>query len=186
MGIVKQNLLTKGFSGKIGDEIVFRQIGSATHFAKRPRKREVLTPGQAAHQEVFRAAIYYAKAILLDPAAKAAYETWAQSTNLKSAQIAAVTDYLKQPKIARVHSDSYQGAIGNVIFIVGEDHHKLYKVEVTIKRADGTVVETGEAIRQEQDWKYVATQANAAVAGSTIVINAKDRPGKEVTFEKVL
>lgn len=186
MGIVKENLLTKGFSGKIGDEIVFRQIDGTTRFAKRPRKRTTLTPNQAAKQEKFTAAVFYAKASLLNETTRAAYVELAKLANLKSAYTAAVLDYLSEPTIALVHTDAYKGDEGDVIFILGEEHFKLHQVEVTITLANGTVVESGAATRQENDWMYVATQANAAVAGSKIVVKAKDRIGKESTFEKVL
>ena len=97
MGQVKENLLTKGFSGRIGDEIVFRQVGNRTTFAKRPRKRNSVTTNQAAQQAQFKKAVYYSKSVLLDPALREEYQNLANEANLKSAYTAVVTDYLKQP-----------------------------------------------------------------------------------------
>jgi hypothetical protein len=186
MGLVKENLLTKGFSGRIGDEIVFRQVGNRTMFAKRPRKRTTLTPGQAAHQQQFQKAVYYAKSALLDPAVKAVYQSMANEASLRSAFNAAVTDYLKEPQIASVYTDNYSGEKGVVLFIATVDMFKIQNVIVTIKRADGTVIETGQAIRDQENWKYVTTQPNASVPGTKIIVQAKDRPGKQATLEKVL
>jgi hypothetical protein len=84
MGSVKENLLTKGFSGRIGDEIVFRQVGGRTQFAKRPRKRTTLTPNQSAHRDAFLKAVYYAKSVLLDPVAKAEYQSLAKEAVSKA------------------------------------------------------------------------------------------------------
>jgi hypothetical protein len=186
MGKVKENLLTKGFSGRIGDEIVFRQVGDRTMFAKRPRKRATLTPGQAAHRAQFQKAVYYSKSVLLDPAVRAEYEALAKEANLKSAYTAVVTDYLKEPQIASVFTDNYKGEAGVAIYVAAVDHFKLKQVTVTIKRADGTIIETGPATREAENWKYVVTQPNANVAGTRFVINANDRPGKQTTFEKVI
>jgi hypothetical protein len=186
MGSVKENLLTKGFSGRIGDEIVFRQVGNRTMFAKRPRKRSTLTPGQTAHQQQFQNAVYYAKSALMDPAAKSVYQDMAKEANLRSAYNAAVTDFLKEPKIASVYTDNYKGVAGAVLFIAAVDMFKIQSVIVTIKRADGTVIETGQAVRDQENWKYVTTQPNASIPGTKIIVQAKDRPGKQATFEKVL
>jgi hypothetical protein len=108
MGNVQENLLTKGFSGKIGDEIVFRQVGNRTLFAKRPRKRSSLTPNQVTHQARFRDAVFFAKTMLLDPVLKEEYQSLARQFNLRSAYNAAVTDFLKEPQIALVYTDNYK------------------------------------------------------------------------------
>jgi hypothetical protein len=186
MGQVKENLLTKGFSGRIGDEIVFRQIGGRTMFAKRPRKRDTFTPGQAAHRAQFQKAVFYSKSVLQDPAVRAEYVAVAKEANLKSAYTAVVTDYLKEPKIASVFTDNYKGAAGEVIFIAPVDVFKIKQVSVTIIRADGSVIETGAAVREDQNWSYVTKQPNPSIAGTKFVIKASDRPGKQTTFEKVI
>jgi hypothetical protein len=73
-----------------------------------------------------------------------------------------------------------------VIYIAPVDSFKIKQMTVTITRADGTVIETGPAVREEQTWKYVTSKPNAAVAGTKFVIKASDRPGKQTTFEKVI
>lgn len=186
MGNVKDNLLTKGFSGKIGDEIVFRQVGNRTLFAKRPRKRTSLTANQEVQQSRFRDAVFYAKTVLLDAAMKTMYENLAKQFNLRSAYNAAVTDFLKEPKVAFVYTDNYKGEVGNVLFITTVDDFKIKTLTVTLMRADNSIIETGEAIAEQGQWKYVTTQVNAAIAGTKLTILAKDRPGKETTFEKVM
>jgi hypothetical protein len=186
MGNVQDNLLTKGFSGKIGDEIVFRQVGNRTLFAKRPRKRAGLTPNQETQQARFRDAVFFAKTMLLDPAIKEEYQNLAKQFNLRSAYNAAVTDFLKEPQIALVYTDNYKGVAGNVLFITAVDDFKIKTATVTLLRADNTVIETGPALAEQGQWKYITTQANAQVAGTKVVITAKDRPGKETTFEKVI
>jgi signal peptidase I len=186
MGNVKENLLTKGFSGKIGDEIVFRQVGNRTMFAKRPRKRTTFTPNQATQRTIFRDAVLFAKAALLDPATRAEYNDVAEAFSLRSAFNAAITDYLKHPEIALVYTNSYKGEVGNVIFILAKDAFKVKSATVTLQRADGTLIETGPAVAEQGQWKYIATQANDPVAGTRVIVNVKDRLGKETNDEKVL
>lgn len=183
MGKVKENLLTKGFSGKIGDEIVFRQVGNRTLFAKRPRRRigSTSTP----QRDLFAKAVVFAKTMLLDPAIRADYQNRAKLAGLASAYSAAVTDYLKAPKINSIDTDYYKGAVGDVIWIIALDDFKLQSMTITLQRADGSVIESGLAILEEGRWKYVATQANAE-AGIKIIAVATDRPGKEAHLEKVL
>lgn len=185
MGKVKENLLTKGFSGKIGDEIVFRQVGNRTMVAKRPRKSTIVSPKQQPQRDLFAKAVVFAKTMLLDPAIRADYQNRAKLAGLASAYSAAVTDYLKAPKINSIDTDYYKGAVGDVIWIIALDDFKLQSMTVTLQRADGSVIESGLAILEEGRWKYVVTQANAE-AGIKVIAVATDRPGKEARLEKVL
>lgn len=186
MGIVKNNLVTKGFSGKMGDDIVFRQVGDQTQFAKAGRRRASFTDSQVAQQERFLSAVMYAKSALLDPATKELYTLMAAKAGLRSAFSAAVTDHLTPPKIASVFTGNYKGGVGNTLFIAAVNDFKITEVIVTIQRADSTVVETGAAVLDGGSWKYTATVANAEYIDNKIVVRAKDRLGKETVFEHVL
>jgi hypothetical protein len=186
MGKVKNNLLTKGFSGRIGDEIVFRQVGDRTLFAKRPRASTVLSPAQEAQRNLFGKAVVFAKTMMLDPAIKADYENRARLAGLGSAFSAAITDYLRAPGITSIETDYYKGAPGDAIWVVALDDFKLQRVVVTVQRSDGSVLETGEAVLESGRWKYLATEPNAALPGTKIAVVATDRPGKEAVLEKEL
>jgi hypothetical protein len=186
MGQVKENLLTKGFSGRIGDEIVFRQVGKRTVFSKRPRKSNVLSPNQQVQRDFFKNAVLFAKTMLLDPAVRIDYENRAAQAGLPSAYVAAMTDYLKAPEINLLATDFYTGAVGSIIWITVLDAFKIQEMTVTLTDANGALIETGVALPEEGRWKYVATQPNALVAGTKVIVTAKDRPGKEARVEKVL
>ncbi|MBI3231990.1 MAG: hypothetical protein HYZ51_02835 [Candidatus Doudnabacteria bacterium] len=186
MGKVKENLLTKGFSGRIGDEIVFRQVGNRTLFAKRPRKRTTISPNQQPQRELFRQAVLFAKTMLLDPLILADYKDRARLAGLASAYSAAMTDYLRAPQISSISTDYYKGAVGDVIWIIALDDFKLQKVSVVIQKADGSMLEQGDAVLEEGRWKYVATQAEPLPAGLKVVVTATDRPGKVAILEKLV
>lgn len=185
MGKVKENLLTKGFSGRIGDEIVFRQVKNRTLFAKRPRRSTIVSPNQLPQRELFSKAVVFAKTMLLDPLIRADYQNRAKLGGLASAYSAAVTDYLKAPKINSIDTDYYKGAVGDVIWIIALDDFKLQTVTVTLQAPDGSVIESGAAVLEEGRWKFIATQATALV-GVKVTVTATDRPGKEARLEKAL
>jgi hypothetical protein len=151
MGKVKENLLTKGFSGRIGDEIVFRQVKNRTVFAKRPRKSTIITPNQVSQRELFAKAVVFAKTMLLDPAIRADYQNRARQAGLASAYSAALTDYLKAPKINAIDTDYYKGAVGDVIWIVALDDFKIQRLTVTIQRWVAGAQREGSLIQKRHE-----------------------------------
>jgi len=185
MGQVKENLLTKGFSGRIGDEIVFRQVGNRTLFSKRPRRSTIVTPNQQAQRDLFSKAVVFAKTMLLNPETLADYENRAKLAGIDSAYRAAITDYLKAPQLSSMDTDYYKGAVGDVIWIIALDDFKLQHMMVTLQRPDGSLIESGAAVLEQGRWKYIATQASP-IAGVKVTAVATDRPGKEAKLEKVL
>ena len=186
MGQVKENLLTKGFSGRIGDEIVFRQVNGRTTFSKRPRKRETFGPIQQQQQSKFQQASYYARTTLINPVQREEYARAAKLAGFKSAYVAALTDYMVEPKIANINVTAYKGTVGEAITFVAAHDFKVVEAVVTIKRADDTVIETGVAVLGEYGWLYLAQQANASVTGCKVMVTIKDRLNKTATEEVVM
>jgi len=186
MGKIKDNVVTKGFSGKFNDDLMFRQLDGKTYFAK----RSVLTaPPSARQQEVrhkFKESTLYAAAALEDPETSQDYKIMAVIMGLKSAYMAAVTDYLSMPEVGAVFPFRYQGVVGNYITIAPKVPYKITEISVTIQSPDGTVIESGLAVKHGLNFRYIATVANPQVAGSKLVLIARDRADKESTFEKVL
>jgi predicted HTH transcriptional regulator len=91
MAKAKDNILTRGFSGAIGKEIVFRQFNGGTHTGKYPdRSRVKYSKEQTKFQKIFAGATAYASDIINDPVKKAAYP----AENRKSVFHAAITDYM--------------------------------------------------------------------------------------------
>ena len=186
MGKIKKNVITKGFSGKYNDELVFRQVDGETVFA---RVGEVTAEPSDLQKEVrnkFNEAANFANAAIENPQAGQEYKIMAVAQGLKSAYVAAVTDYLTRPEIASVFTNSYKGQVGNVINITSRYAYKITGIDVTILKADGTPLESGVATAKELKWLYTTTVANPQVAGSKLVLKSRDRQGKEFTLEKVL
>jgi len=188
MAQVKNNDLTEGISGGIGNKLVFRQLGSRTIISKKARVSNVRTEKQEAHRRRFQQAARYAKAKMEDAVAKADYESLAKQRENTTAFAVAVGDYLKLPTIESIKYADYKGNIGDVISIQVNDNVKVIKVIVTLTAPDGAVIETGNAalIKGDVDWTYKALNANPVVAGTKIKVVASDRPAREVVQEQII
>lgn len=188
MARVSKNTFTKGLSGMVGKDMVFRQVGGRTIVSTRPepQSEDSLTERQLAQRRDFKRAVAYARAKLLIPEEKQAYKEIAAKHALVSAFAAAVGDYLKAPEIMDIDTTAYAGNVGDFILIEAQDNFKVNLLTVTITLPDGTVLESGQATLPdgEVDFQYVATLENEFLEGSTITAEAKDKPGNVVTFIK--
>ncbi len=186
MGKIKDNVVTKGFSGKFGNDLVFRQVDNQTIFAKRTLVTSAPTEKQTAIRDKFTEASLFASAAIDNPQASQEYKLMAELQGLKSAYVAALTDYLTLPEIGSVFTAGYKGNVGDQLNIKPVVPFKITEIEVSIVLADGSVLESGKASPNELKWRYAATVANAQVKGSKVVLLARDRQGKESTLEQLL
>jgi hypothetical protein len=175
MGRIVNNDITRSFSGAFGDDLVFRQIGNRAFFARKGKSKKPSTPRQTDNRKIFAAAQYYAHSISSRPSESEWYSIVAKVNNLRSAQVAAVKDYLSKPQIESVYTQQYRGNIGDVIHIKPKMLLKIMKIEITIHASDGSILESGLAVKTELSWKYQATAVNEALEGSRIALLAYDR-----------
>jgi len=183
----KNNVITHGLTGLVGDLIVFRSRGGKTFVSSKPKARTGdLSEGQKQHLEKFQEAILYAKGSIADPALKEAY--LAKATGNETAYNVAVADFFHAPDIKDVDVSNYTGKVGETITIRATDNFKVMEVSVAIYNADGTEVEHGLAVLSANgiDWVYTATADNASLDGDRIVIRASDLPGNVTEEEKNL
>jgi hypothetical protein len=188
MADVNLNALIDGVSGKIGKKLVLRQRGGRTLLASKAQLSGIVSDKQAAQRERFRKATQYARVTLLTPALKAEYEAAVKGDAFMNAFSAAVADYLKVPEIASINLDNYQGKPGDKIIITSAVDYKLVGVKVSIQKADGSVLEAGEATSSgtRLEWTYVTTTPITDLADVKVVITATDRPGNQTTSEESL
>lgn len=174
----KNNIVTHGLSGKVGNLLVFRNYAGKTIVTSKPRKPSG-TPSEAqkAHRQRFQQAVIYGKEVQLDPAKKELYKP---STSAGvSVYNVAVADFMQAPDIAEIDVSDYSGKIGDIITITVEDDFMVSGVTVTITNSDGTEVESGNAQPSAagHKWTYTATANNENLSGDKIVIRAYDMPG---------
>ena len=187
MATVKKNIVTQGLSGKLGNNIVFRNRGGKTIVAVTPeKKKRVYTEAQRKQTRKFRSAIVYGKQAIQDPTTKAVYE--AQAKDGQSAFNIAVADYLNAPSIEELELGTYQGTKGSQFILPVVDDHQVTEVSVAMYNQAGALVEEGSAQQHENgvDWVYTTQKQNAKVKGSKLIIRASDLPGNTVEKEIVL
>ena len=178
----------KGASGMLGDVVVYRKQRGELVMSNRPTRRTVLTPNQELAKSKFMRAVRYAKKQVADPVTKAEYQPGPNSRYV-SAYAAAVADYLKAPQINSVITSGYQGVIGNEIVVRATDNFKVVSVHVMVSKADGSVIEQGDAVLNVasiDEFIFKATVANAQVAGTKVLVTVRDKPGNLVTQSIVL
>jgi hypothetical protein len=177
----RNNVITHGLSGLIGDLLVFRQRAGKTIVSDRPKVRvDNPNPDQLEVRERFIKAAKYAKAAISDLTKKDLYQAAAKAG--QSAYNVAFADYQKAPEIeANPNYSGYSGQIGYQIEATVYDNFMVAAVKVEIRDASNALIEQGEAVQQDDvsKWIYETTVANPAYATSSIIIKAYDMPENE-------
>jgi hypothetical protein len=176
MGFVKDNYVTSGASGNVGNQWSFRQRAGKTVLAKqRGASSKPPTADSLAVQSRFKTAVKYALNAMKDPVTKAAYT--AAAPRGVSAFNFALGDAAQSPVVNKIDITNYHGAVGDKLVIDATDNFKVTGVVVTIDSAAGTLIESGNAVLDDdKNWIYTATIANAAIVGSKITAVASDLP----------
>lgn len=188
---VIDNIVTEGFSGKMGRQLVFKNVKGQTivaRQAKRKQKRKK-TEAQLGLEMRFRKAVLYAKSVLAEEAIKAEYAEKAKNSPKQlSAYNVAMADYLNAPEISIIDLGSYTGNSGEMITMTAIDDFKVKGVSVEIVQSDDTVVEKGDAVQSANglEWEYTTQSTNALPVGSKVIARATDLPGNVTLKEAVV
>ena len=147
MSKVKDNLITEGFSGKLGKKLVFRKMrdGRTLVSVMPDFSDRVFSEGQLAHQSRFQKASAYAKV-----AAKTQpiYAELAAQTRQPAYNIA-LADWFHPPVIEQITRQADQ------IRVYATDDVQVAKVCITVLDEEGRTLEQAEA-RPAGDgcWEY--------------------------------
>nr|WP_018676203.1 hypothetical protein [Riemerella columbina] len=169
----KNNVITHGLSGKVGDLLVFSQRNGKTIVSKVPKKSNKVTDKQKEQRVRFQEAVLYTKSISQKPDLQKLYEEEAKNKGLSINNVA-IADFLKAPHIEEIDLSHYTGKKGEPIKIKAFDDFKVKKVTVRIENSDSTLVEEGEAEEEGLYWVYTTTSNNAELSGDKITIRAYD------------
>ncbi|CAD7805290.1 hypothetical protein CHRY9390_01345 [Chryseobacterium aquaeductus] len=173
----KNNIVTHGLSGKVGDLLVFSQRNGKTVVSKVPKERTgELSEKQKQHKLKFQKAVLYAKSVLADPSKNQMYAAMADSSKGITTYNVAVADLLNAPDIEEIDLSNYNGNVGDTIKIIVLDDFQVVSVTVRIENADGSLVEEGIAIDNGAEWIYTATISNPDLSGDKITVKATDNP----------
>jgi hypothetical protein len=169
------NIVMHGASGKLGNQIVFRQgKGGQTIIAVKPAAGRNFNATQQVHQDAFRNAIAYAKTAKDENI----YLTKAQGTTM-TAFNAAVADWFNKPEVLEIDTANWTGNPGQTIRVKAQDDISVTKVHVQI--ADGTgILEQGDAVAADGLWwEYTTTATVPTVTTATVKATVYDLPGND-------
>lgn len=189
MAHADNSVITGKFKGSLGKQLVFRQWDGKTIVAKSPKPRSGdPTEAQSETQVKFLMASRYAKAVLknTDQSLAEGYKTSLKPRqNLYSR---AMEDFMNPPAVDPINTRDYHGVAGDPIVVRAVDDFRVTRVRVEIFKADGSLLESGNAVVDLNglDWKYEATQAINQLAGTKIRATAFDVPGNETSEESIL
>ena len=95
------NPIVRGWSGKFDNTLVFRTMRGRTFVAAAPRKadRKKETAAQRQTRTTFREAAAWAQHVLQDAKTKQYYTSVAKRLKLPNAYTAAITEYMRKPKV---------------------------------------------------------------------------------------
>jgi hypothetical protein len=175
------------YSGKFGNQMVYRNRDGVSILAKMPKKNpKTATRAQLDARRKFRMASRWAKQALLDPEMLAEYTRLA--SGMKTSYVMAMTNYLRPPEVREILVSEYKGAIGDRIGVVATDDFRVISVKVSVKDAAGTLIEEGPCVEDlsADCWVYTATQAIDDLTGLVITAVATDIPNHPASLDLTL
>jgi hypothetical protein len=177
MAQIKENIILKGLSGRVGKNLVFKHYGNKTVVSAYPDMSKVkLSAKQKKENERFRKAMAYARSQMSDPESKAAYK--AKATGLQKPHNLAIADFYHPPDIGHVDVSISKANRADRIFIEASDDFLVLKIEVEITGVDGNQNEIGQAMQiNEGKWLYVVQGVYSSANGLKITVRAWDKPG---------
>ena len=184
----RDNVLTKTYSGKFGDQIVYRVCEEGESVMAKPPKRSKrpITEAQADLRDKFKLAIEWAQVALSDPDMLAQYEAMVKGR--RTPYVLAIRNFMRPPRVTEINTTEYSGVIGSTITVTAKDDFKILGVKVRIKDSTGTLIEEGNCVRSLATgfWTYTATVAVANLTGVVVTAIAKDYPEHTGTLSVTL
>jgi len=173
------NPILLGFSGKLGNAVVFRRVGRKIVMARVPdRWRKEPVGKQIGTCDEFKFASKWAKKTLENPEMLAAYRE--KAGNGRSAYNVAIKDYLTSPVVSDIDVSKYHGHAGDRITVTAKKDFRVKEVTVSIIGPGGVELEHGTCTPgvSWKQWHYTASAEAGNPAGLMVTAVAKDYPGK--------
>lgn len=181
MAEVKNNIVTQGFSGSIGKQLVFKHYGNRTIVSAMPDMSKVKkSKKQKVENAKFRDAISYARGQMADPLSKAEYK--AKAKGMQKAHNVAIADFYNAPEIRKVETADISTT--QMLTILAIDDFKVVDVSVEIYDVEGVLLEQGHAVeKMEWVWVYKISIPIDSLTKLRLLVAAFDKPGNKTTQE---
>jgi len=188
MGKIRGNVATRGFSGKVGSTLVYRDgPGSVTYVAAAPKpSRKAPSEAQELQKDRFQLASLFADRTKANVTLWSEYAAKAKLKNYRSTRNIVIADYFNVPRIWSFDFTQYTGQPASVITVLVSCLLRAKSVKFVIYNTDGSELENGDATPEpdNQTWKYTTTSTNDSLAGSRIVVTVLTLPGN-VSSEEI-
>lgn len=183
------NILTRNYSGKVGDQYVMRTRGKKSIIAGLPKKRKLGADALSQMESIkrkFSLAVIYARKAITNPALKEEYAAVRRGN--QSAFNVAFLDAYKAPELADLRTDGFTGVAGQSLVVQAIDNFRVTKVSFALSSPDGKLLEEGEAMMDENgyDWIYTTQSDIPSPSGTIIRITAEDIPKNRSLLEAVI
>ncbi len=173
-----KSLLTAGLRGTVGGTLVFRKLNGETvvSAAPEPSSKEP-SEKQKEQRQRFRLASLYAERVKADPLLLEEYVIAAQKKGMNNVRNLILADFFRLPEVLSLTVNTKP--TGSVLEILVVDYMRVKSVTVSIKKPDGSVLESGKCVVgvDKQTWTYRVQQQENLAAGVTFEIAATDLPG---------
>jgi hypothetical protein len=180
MAKAKNNVITRNYSGKVGNIILRVVEGLSVISAYPDYSRVKWSKKQNENRKQFRKASIWSKKVLMKPEMLEFYKSKAKAR--QNASNMAISDYLLNPEIRKIDVSKYKGQVGNTIKVSAYDKYKVASVIVMILNSTGFVLETGMASEYPYSgsgvWIYKAQVPNPDWRDCSVAIRVTDSPGK--------
>jgi len=187
MGKIRGNVATRGFSGKVGPTLVFRDgPKGVTYVAAAPKPSiRIASEAQELQKDKFRLASLFADRTKANMTLWAAYEEKAKLKGFRTTRNLIIADYFSVPRVWTLEYEQYTGQPGSVITVLASCLLRAKSVKFVIYNPDGTVLENGDATPEpdDQTWTYTTTSTNNTLTGTRIVATAQAVSGKVASEE---
>ncbi len=180
MAKVKDNYVTKGISGAIGDELVFRNFKSGTFVGKFPDMSPVIpSKNQTKRRNRFAEAVAFAKKVMSDPERAARYK----EKNVDSVYHAALKDYLNlynpdKPALSLL-SPALEDKIKNLS--LNEDQLRAIVYLVEFKKLTNSIYRKINSVS-----KATATRHLQLLQGLKIIESKRWHRGRRSIFNRLI
>ena len=178
MAKITLNPTVSTLSGKMDGWVYRQQNGRTTVMPHRPRDKTKPTVGQRNSRDRFRAAHAYASAVLADPLRREMYQKLGAARN-QPPNALLISNFLTPPTIDRIEKNGYDGRAGHDIKVIATDAVEVVEVTVQLRTADGTMIESGSAVKDHGIWVYRTTANVPAGTSWRIEITARNRARAE-------
>jgi len=181
MAVSYNNVITRNYSGRVGD-IILKNYAGKSVMTKRPDCSKVIkTARQLEFNDKFKKSVKFGQYVIKN---QELIDHYRRKRPDLDPYHAAISDYQSRPVIERVDVGGYQGLPGNVVTVSVWDKWEIEGVDMVIFNALGEVIECGAAVPRQfsgnTEWDYTAMVENVDYKGGRIEVAAKDKPGNVV------